>query len=107
MSATFLFWTVSSGRMAWILCAPATTWIYNEGDGDGDDVDGEDDDDDVDGDDVDGDDVDGEDDGDDDGCDGGDDGDYTLANSHSHLVTMWVVDILIQWWQWWKMDINY
>ena len=43
--------------------------------------------------DVDGD---GEDDGDDDGCDGGDDGDYTLTNSHSHLVTMWVVDILIQ-----------
>ena len=47
---------------------------------------------DVDGDDVDGDDGDGE----DDGCDGGDDGDYTLTNSHSHLVTMWVVDILIQ-----------
>ena len=59
MSATFLFWTVSSGRMAWILCAPATTWIYNEGNGDGDDVDGED----IDGDDVDGqdaDDLDGE-----------------------------------------------
>ena len=45
--------------------------------------------------DVDGED-DGEDDGDDDGCDGGDNGDYTLTNSHSHLVTMWVVDILIQ-----------
>ena len=46
--------------------------------------------------DVDGD---GEDDGDDDigdGGNGGDDEDYTLINSHSHLVTMWVVDILIQ-----------
>ena len=42
MSATFLFWTVSSGRMEWILCAPATTWVNVEGNGD--DVDVEDDD---------------------------------------------------------------